>query len=317
MLMFSAVLICSPDSTMGGVIDYTYDAADRLVAADYGAGRSTTYSRDLNGNLLNRTTSMGTNADVRLTKDASVTAASAGLVFKYTLTVVNDGPDAANGVVVTDPLPFGILFSSATAEQGSVNLQDRTVVAEVGVLPAGGSAAITVNVFHGIHHSPGNAVTNTAMVAADQLDSNLANNTDSDDTRGLDPPDNDGDEMPNWWETLNGPSPFSSSGNNGADGDFDGDGVRNFDEWIADTPANDANIFFRIGQAVYEAGPGEFTVSFSSSAIREYALEFTQDLSQPFVPVQTVPGTGLEITLSHDSGAAGGYYRVDVRIPSL
>jgi YD repeat-containing protein len=35
-------------------IQYTYDAAGRLIKADYGGGKSITYTYDANGNLLSR-----------------------------------------------------------------------------------------------------------------------------------------------------------------------------------------------------------------------------------------------------------------------
>jgi YD repeat-containing protein len=34
------------------VVNYAYDGAGRLIAADYGSGKSITYAYDLNGNLI-------------------------------------------------------------------------------------------------------------------------------------------------------------------------------------------------------------------------------------------------------------------------
>jgi uncharacterized protein YkwD len=45
-------------------------------------------------------------------------------------------------------------------------------------------------------------------------------------------PDSDGDGLPNSWETTFGLDPLSSSGNDGGNGDPDGDGLTNYQEYI-------------------------------------------------------------------------------------
>lgn len=52
-------------------------------------------------------------------------------------------------------------------------------------------------------------------------------------TTGLDPlrPDSDRDGMPDGWEASNGLDPTSAAGADGADGDLDGDGLSNLDEY--------------------------------------------------------------------------------------
>lgn len=51
--VLSAALLISL-AGFGGPIGYTYDAAGRLIKADYGEGRTITYAYDANGNLLDR-----------------------------------------------------------------------------------------------------------------------------------------------------------------------------------------------------------------------------------------------------------------------
>ncbi len=298
-----------------GKIKFTYDGAGRLVTADYGSNTLTTFIYDPNGNLLQRATAMPTNADVRLTKVASVTAASAGLPFNYTLVVSNAGPDTATDVVVTDPLPFGILLNSlGSPSQGTAILSNRTVVGSLGALPAGQSATLVLSVFHGIT----NAATNIAMVTASTADPDPNNNLAMDDTRGLAPSDSDNDGMPNWWETLHGLSFVSSSGVNGANGHRDADGVRNFDEWVADTDPSDSNSFFRVGSILYQPGsPGTVSVSFDSSPIRQYQGEVSDTLNPPaFVPFATNNGTGLPMQLTYTNASdSNQFLRVQVRVP--
>jgi hypothetical protein len=63
----------------------------------------------------------------------------------------------------------------------------------------------------------------------------------------LDPAlDADGDGLPNGFEQAYGLDPFNPTGKDGANGDFDGDGVSNIDEMTAGTNPTDANSVFRI-----------------------------------------------------------------------
>jgi uncharacterized repeat protein (TIGR01451 family) len=55
-------------------------------------------------------------ADLRLTKVASSSAVVLGGTVDFTLTVTNDGPDDATGVVVTDQLPSGLTYRSQTGD---------------------------------------------------------------------------------------------------------------------------------------------------------------------------------------------------------
>ena len=53
-LWTTVLALCTP-ATHASNISYTYDPAGRLVAADYGGGRSTSYAYDSAGNLLQTT----------------------------------------------------------------------------------------------------------------------------------------------------------------------------------------------------------------------------------------------------------------------
>ena len=57
-------------------------------------------------------------ADLQLTLSAGSATALSGHGVTYTITVTNNGPDSAANVVVTDPLPAGVLFASVAAPQG-------------------------------------------------------------------------------------------------------------------------------------------------------------------------------------------------------
>ncbi|MEI6563380.1 MAG: matrixin family metalloprotease [bacterium] len=57
--------------------------------------------------------------------------------------------------------------------------------------------------------------------------------------------DSDGDGMPDWWELGHGLDPYDATGNNGRQGDPDGDGLLNYNEYLAGTnprnPDSDSN----------------------------------------------------------------------------
>ena len=60
-------------------------------------------------------------ADLALTKTVDNPTPNVGDTITYTITLTNNGPDAATGVTVTDLLPAGLTFVSASPSQGSYN----------------------------------------------------------------------------------------------------------------------------------------------------------------------------------------------------
>jgi len=113
-------------------------------------------------------------ADLRVTKTASTTTPNVGSNTTFTITVTNVGPDAATNVAVSDPLPTGLTFVSATPSQGTYN--SATGAWMVGSIPA--SASRTLQIVATATQTA--AVTNTAQVSAsDQFDPNSTPNNNS------------------------------------------------------------------------------------------------------------------------------------------
>jgi uncharacterized repeat protein (TIGR01451 family) len=80
----------------------------------------------------------------------------------YTVSVLNRGPLAASGVVVSNPLPSGVAFISCQPSQGTFTYSGSTVTWNLGSLANGASASATIVV------SPGNpgSITDTVTVSA-------------------------------------------------------------------------------------------------------------------------------------------------------
>lgn len=95
--------------------------------------------------------------DPAITKSGSVSQALPGETIVYTLTVSNPSAAPLNGVTVSDPLPIGTQFVSATTTQGtftfvpsgtpnSPTASPGTVNFDLGTLNANGQATLTINV---------------------------------------------------------------------------------------------------------------------------------------------------------------------------
>jgi large repetitive protein len=81
-------------------------------------------------------------ADLSLTKTVNATRPNVGDRITYTLALLNSGPDAATNVVVSDRLPEGLRFNSATPSQGAYNVS--TGLWRVGTLANGATATLQV-----------------------------------------------------------------------------------------------------------------------------------------------------------------------------
>jgi uncharacterized repeat protein (TIGR01451 family) len=103
--------------------------------------------------------------DLSLTKTVNNTTPNVGQDVTFTVTVRNDGPNAATGVAVHDALPAGLTFKTYASAAG--NYDSATGVWSVGNLAVGGSATISIVATV----TTTGIKTNTAQVsAADQVD---------------------------------------------------------------------------------------------------------------------------------------------------
>jgi uncharacterized repeat protein (TIGR01451 family) len=111
-------------------------------------------------------------ADLSLTKTASPNPAQAGLDLSYRIIATNNGPAIATNVNVTDTLPAGITFVSATTMQGNCS-GTSTVNCNLGTLAVGGSTIITIVV----RPSAAGQIINSATVSANESDFDSSNSS--------------------------------------------------------------------------------------------------------------------------------------------
>jgi uncharacterized repeat protein (TIGR01451 family) len=110
-------------------------------------------------------------ADLAVTKTTDNATPIVGATVDFTVSVANNGPDAATNVAVTDLLPAGLTFVSATPSQGTYD--STTGLWTVGTVAPQASATLQV----AAQVASASTEANTAAVAhADQFDPNTANN---------------------------------------------------------------------------------------------------------------------------------------------
>jgi uncharacterized repeat protein (TIGR01451 family) len=121
-------------------------------------------------------------ANLVVAKTVSQSQVFFGSNVTFTLTIRNLGPDTATGVVVTDPLPAGLVFVSANVpSQGTYD--PVTGIWQVGTLTNG--ALATLKVTARVTHM--GSVVNTAHVLGLEIDPFLFNNISSVTVVGLNP----------------------------------------------------------------------------------------------------------------------------------
>ncbi len=128
-------------------------------------------------NMTSVTTAVDNSADLSVSVASSPTIAFVNQNLTYVVTVTNQGPSAATGAFLTDVLPAGVTFVSATTSQGGPAVQSNGVVtAPLGTIANGGTATVTILV------TPiqSGSLTNTATVSnttANEIDTVSSNNT--------------------------------------------------------------------------------------------------------------------------------------------
>jgi uncharacterized repeat protein (TIGR01451 family) len=111
-------------------------------------------------------------SDLVLTMTASPDPVKVGELLTYELFVTNAGPDASDGVTVTDSLPAGLDRVSAVSTRGTCQAA-QTVACALGTLPPGESAIVTIQA----RPTGARTLVNTATVSAGSPDPAAENNS--------------------------------------------------------------------------------------------------------------------------------------------
>ena len=158
------------------IVGVTVDssATDNLTNTATVSGNETDSNPDNNTDL--EVTSLNTVADLVLAKSDEPDPVVAGGLLTYTLTITNNGPSDAIGVLVTDTLPATFVFDSVTPEIVCNQTDVSVVHCNLGRMAAGGNLPITIVGTTTVTAS--GTITNTATVTSTTTDSDLINNTD-------------------------------------------------------------------------------------------------------------------------------------------
>lgn len=112
-------------------------------------------------------------ADLQIVKDVSPAVSRPGANVTYTVTVTNNGPNDATGVVAFDPLMPAAVIVSVDATVGTFDPVTRRW--DIGTLAVGDSAVLTVVI---VVQNPGWHRNVVVVLGLDQTDPDLENNVD-------------------------------------------------------------------------------------------------------------------------------------------
>lgn len=119
-------------------------------------------------------------ADLTLSMSDSPDPVATGATLTYSLKIHNAGPDPATGTLVTDGLPGGVTFVSATVPSGSCDRTGTKVVCDLGTVTTTTDRTITIKTT--VKKKSGE-MTNSASVSSEVTDPNPGNNLDSELTK--------------------------------------------------------------------------------------------------------------------------------------
>ena len=170
------VRLARKDGTLALPIDFP-NAGNILAAADLNGDHLADFMAvdPSTGNLnvyLNDSPSAG--ADLGIVSAASSPEpVGVGAALTYSATVLNEGPQDATGVTLTENLPASVTFVSATASQGSCSESNLAVTCVIGALADAADAQVAVSVTPNVVST----ISNSLDVTGTQPDGALANNT--------------------------------------------------------------------------------------------------------------------------------------------
>ncbi|MGB5260788.1 MAG: beta-propeller fold lactonase family protein, partial [Gammaproteobacteria bacterium] len=116
--------------------------------------------------------------DLSVVKTDSSDPVDPASALAYQVTITNYGTNDASGVAIVDTLPATVGYVSATPDQGACAENGGTVTCELGVLLAGVSTRVAIDVSSGA----AGMINNIVSVFGNEYDDNISNNSDQEDT---------------------------------------------------------------------------------------------------------------------------------------
>jgi uncharacterized repeat protein (TIGR01451 family) len=131
----------------GGSVSLHFGVTVSSTSGDYlneATATATGFTVAPTGPTAQITVTVGIGTDLAITKADAPDPVAVGGTLTYTLTVTNNGPDPSTDSTVTDTLPAGVTFVSATPSQGACSQAAGTVTCMLGPLALGASATIEI-----------------------------------------------------------------------------------------------------------------------------------------------------------------------------
>jgi uncharacterized repeat protein (TIGR01451 family) len=173
----SATFAAGASATFTLVVKVDPAAVNGSTITNSASVASSTTDPDPADNSDTENTTVAASADLAVTKADSPDPVIAGTELTYTLTATNNGPsDTGGDVTVTDTLPAGTSFVSATPSAGSC-VEGPPVSCDVGPMANGATVTITVVVHVESAVPDGSELGNNASVSSGTSDPNTENNT--------------------------------------------------------------------------------------------------------------------------------------------
>ena len=137
---------------------------------------TTTNESDYSNNNANNTTFVVSVADLQINKAVSNDSAHKGDIVTWTITVTNNGPNAAVNVTVTDVIPDELIYN------GIVSIDDGSFDGEIWFIDEVASGETLVLVINTTVDATNITIVNNVNVTSDTYDPNETNNNDTNET---------------------------------------------------------------------------------------------------------------------------------------
>jgi uncharacterized repeat protein (TIGR01451 family) len=176
-----ATLASGASATFTIVVHVNASTADGATITNSATAATTTTDPTPGNNTGTATTTVNTQADLHVTKSDNPDPVIAGTDLTYTIRVENLGPSNNGGFTLTDAIPVGTTFVSATSPD-CVNASGTVTCTSAG-LASGASVTWTITVHVASNLADGAMLSNTAAIATNMTtDPVSGNNTDTETT---------------------------------------------------------------------------------------------------------------------------------------